>query len=166
MAREAWLDGKLEGFSPLLMPAAHALAQSIVDLEAAAADLTREELFARPNGAPSVAFHLKHIAGSVDRLMTYARGEALDAAQFEFLRRETSEEADANAAGLLRAAVEAIEKALAQLKTVPEDSLFAPRRVGREKLETNAFGLLFHVAEHTARHTGQVVTTAKIVKNK
>ncbi len=75
MANEAWLNGKLEGFSPIVMPAAHALGQALTDLENTAKDLTAEELTARPNNAPSVAFHLRHIAGSIDRLLTYADGE-------------------------------------------------------------------------------------------
>ena len=165
MAREAWLSGKLEGYSPLLMPAAHALVQAAIDLRNAAADLSGEELCARPNGAPSVAFHLKHIAGSIDRLLTYARGGELNEAQFAFLRAETTEETDETAAELVRQAAGAIETALAALKESSDETLFAPRHVGREKLETNRFGLLVHVAEHTMRHTGQVVTTAKIVKN-
>ena len=164
MAREAWLSGKLEGYSPLLMPAAHALVQAAIDLKEAAAELSREELCARPNGAPSVAFHLKHIAGSIDRLLTYARGEALSEAQLAFLRAEAGEAADETAAGLVRKAAAAIEAALAELKESSDETLFAPRFVGREKLETNRFGLLVHVAEHTMRHTGQVVTTARIVK--
>ena len=164
MAREAWLDGKLEGYSPLLMPAAHALVQASTDLQNAAAGLSREELCARPAGAPSVAFHLKHIAGSVDRLMTYARGEALNEAQFAFLRAETAEGPDETAEELVRKAAAAIDAALAELKRVPHETLFEPRFVGRERLETNRFGLLVHVAEHTMRHTGQVVTTARIVK--
>ena len=73
MANEAWLNGKLDGFAPIVMPAAHALVQAIVDLEEFAASLSAEELTARPNNSPSIAFHLRHIAGSIDRLLTYAR---------------------------------------------------------------------------------------------
>jgi uncharacterized damage-inducible protein DinB len=164
MAEEAWLSGKLDGFSPLMMPAAHALAQAIVDLEKSAAHLTGEELAARPHGAASVAFHLRHLAGSIDRLLTYARGEELSAAQFEFLKSETAENSDATAEELVGAAGAAIEAALAFCKTVSPDVLFEERSVGRRKLPTNVFGLLFHIAEHTARHVGQITTTAKIVR--
>lgn len=163
MEREAWLDGKLEGYAPIVMPAAHALVQAITDLEKAARNLSVEELNARPNDAPSVAFHLRHIAGSVDRLLTYSRGEQLNEAQFEFLKSET-EDSNANAAELTERAVAEIRNALEELKSIQPEILFEERFVGRQKLPTNVFGLLFHIAEHTARHVGQIVTTAKIVK--
>lgn len=163
MKREAWLDGKLENFSLVKMPAAHALAQAKYEIENAP-ELSFAELTACPNNASSAAFHLKHIAGSIDRLLTYTRGENLTEKQFEFLKSETSENADVNFTNLQNEAVKAIDDALEYLKDFPEENLFGERFVGREKLETNVFGLLFHIAEHTARHVGQFVTTAKIVK--
>jgi len=163
MKREAWLDGKLENFSLVKMPAAHALAQARYEIENAP-ELNSEELTARPNNASSAAFHLKHIAGSIDRLLTYARDENLSEKQFEFLKLETSENADLNFENLQSEAVKAIDDALEFLKNIPEENLFDTRFVGREKLPSNVFGLLFHIAEHAARHVGQFVTTAKIVK--
>lgn len=163
MKREAWLDGKLENFSLVKMPAAHALAQARYEIENAPG-LNLEELTARPNNASSAAFQLKHIAGSIDRLLTYARGENLSEKQFEFLKSETSENADSNFESLQSEAVKAIDDALEFLKNIGEENLFETRFVGREKLPTNVFGLLFHIAEHTARHVGQFVTTAKIVR--
>ena len=166
MANEAWLNGKLDGFTHIMMPAAHALAQAIVDLQHSAADLSNEELNARPNGAPSAAFHLRHIAGSINRLLTYARGEQLNQAQFDFLRVENADNLAATAAELTEKAIAEINRALDALKNVPAESMFEDRFVGREKLPTNVFGLLFHIAEHTARHVGQIVTTAKIVRKR
>ena len=162
MAEEAWLSGKLDDFSPELMPAAHAFVQAIVDLEKI--HLTNEELLTKPNNSPSVAFHLRHIAGSIDRLLTYARGENLSETQFEFLKSETSETSELNAQELINQAVFKIENALEFCKTVVPAHLFEERFVGRKNLPTNMFGLLFHIAEHTARHVGQVITTAKIVR--
>ncbi len=164
MAEEAWLSGKLDGFAHLLMPAAHALSQAITDLKKSAAELTNEALLIKPNGAASVAFHLRHIGGSVDRLLTYAKNESLSDAQFEFLKNETAETSDLNAEELVGQAVFAIENALRFMKEVAPEILFEERTVGRKKLATNVFGLLFHIAEHTARHVGQVVTTARIVR--
>lgn len=164
MANEAWLNGKLEGFSPVMMPAAHALAQAITDLENSAAGLTKEELLLRPNGAPSVAFHLRHIAGSIDRLLTYSRGGELNDEQFSRLEAEGSDDSELSAAELTREAAREIRNALNELKSASPEALFEARFVGRRRLPTNVFGLLFHIAEHTARHAGQVVTTAKIVR--
>lgn len=164
MKREAWLDGKLENFSEIKMPAAHALAQAKYEIENAP-ELSFEELNLRPNDISSAAFQLKHIAGSIDRLLTYARGENLTEKQFEFLKAETSENAGLTFENLQSEAAKAIDDALEFLKNTPEENLFETGFVGREKLATNVFGLLFHIAEHTARHVGQFVTTAKIVKN-
>jgi uncharacterized damage-inducible protein DinB len=166
MRNEAWLGGKLEDYAPLVMPAAHALAQAIVDLQKSAPGLSDEELTARPNGAPSAAFHLRHIAGSIDRLLTYSHGEQLSDAQFAALKVEAAGNADFNAAELTRRAVAEINNALEVLKNVDINDLFEVRFVGRQKLPTNVFGLLFHIAEHTARHVGQVVTTAAIVRKR
>jgi len=38
------------------------------------------------------------------------------------------------------------------------------RGVGRKQLPTSIGGALVHVADHTQRHVGQVVTTAKVLK--
>ncbi len=164
MAEEAWLSGKLDGFSPMMMPAAHSLSQAITDLKKSAADLSDEELLIKPNGAPSAAFHLRHIAGSVDRLLTYAKDENLSEAQFEFLKKETAENLDLSAEELVNQAVLSIENALSFCKMVSPEILFEERFVGRKRLPTNVFGLLFHIAEHTARHVGQIITTARIVR--
>lgn len=163
MAEEAWLSGKLAGFSDVIMPAAHALVQAISDLQKFT-DLTDEELLAKPNNSASIAFHLRHIAGSCDRLLTYTKGENLSDLQFEFLKNETAETSELNAVELVNQAVLSIEKVLGFCKAVSPDILFEARFVGRKKLPTNVFGLLFHIAEHTARHVGQITTTAKIVR--
>jgi uncharacterized damage-inducible protein DinB len=164
MENEAWLNGKLDGYAPVTMPAAHALAQAIVDLQRFAADLSDEELLTHPNDSPSAAFHLRHIAGSIDRLLTYVRSEELNETQFDWLKKEMSEDSDLNAAELTQKTIGEINRALETLKNIESESLFEERFVGRQKLPTNVFGLLFHIAEHTARHVGQIVTISKIVR--
>ena len=162
---EAWLRGPLEGVAPWLMPASHALVQATEDLERAASGLTLEELWLKPGGAASVGFHLRHIAGSTDRLLTYARGERLSEAQRQAAALEQQPgDPPADAATLLREARAAIERALTAIRAVPNESLFDARAVGRAALPTSVLGLLCHIAEHTQRHTGQVITTAKIVR--
>jgi uncharacterized damage-inducible protein DinB len=162
---EAWLRGPLESVTPMLMPAAHALVQACEDIERAVSGLTVEELWVKPGGAASVGFHLRHIAGSTDRLLTYARGERLTETQRQAMTLE-GEPGDppANSATLIREAQAAIERALAAFRAAPRESLLDPRSIGRAALPTNVFGLLCHIAEHTQRHTGQVITTAKIVR--
>ena len=150
------------GVDPVLMPVAHALVQASEDLARAASDLTVEELWVKPGGAASVGFHLRHIAGSTDRLLTYCRGEQLTEAQRQTIPLE--QEAGADAETLVREARAGIDRGLAAIKGASKESLFDPRAIGRAALPTNVFGLLCHIAEHTQRHTGQVITTAKIVR--
>lgn len=162
---EAWLRGPLHDVSPLLTPAAHALLQAAADIERAASTLSAEQLWLKPGGAPSVGFHLRHVAGSIDRLLTYASGRQLDAEQFRALSNESvSGEPPEDAEALVRAARASIEEALQALRSTPDEILSEPRVVGRAWLPSTVFGLLFHIAEHTQRHTGQIVTTARIVR--
>lgn len=165
MEQESWLSGALPSISPILMPAAHALLQASIDVKRATADLTEFEIWTQPNGAPSVGFHLLHIAGSCDRLLTYARGGELSHEQFAALARESEKDESANAALLTQKAVDAVEIAITEIRSAPEEILFEKRAVGRLKLPTNVFGLLFHIAEHTQRHVGQIITTAKFVRS-
>jgi len=162
---EAWLNGPLESVSSQLMPAAHALVQAVEDIRKAAGGLTVAQVWAKQHGAASAGFHLGHVAGSIDRLLTYARGESLDSAQFAALAAESEPDESVAAAELVSAATKRIEEALEAIRSTPEETLFAARFVGRAKLPTSVFGLLFHIAEHTQRHTGQIVTTAKIVRS-
>jgi uncharacterized damage-inducible protein DinB len=164
MDPEAWLRGPLPDVEPYLMPAAHALVQAGEDLAEAVAGLTPAQLWARPGGAASVAFHLRHIPGALDRLLTYARGEALDDAQRAAARAEAVVDAETEAAPLLALARQGIEQALAQIRSTPRDALLEARPVGRAGLPSTVLGLLFHAAEHTQRHTGQVIATAKVVR--
>lgn len=165
-ATEAWLEGPLEGVDPYLMPVAHALLQVARDVERLA-DLTQAQLWARPGDAAPVGFHLKHVAGVLDRLSTYARGEALDDAQMAALRAEAEPgDPPATAAQLVRTARAAVERALAQVRATERAALLEPRAVGRRQLPSNVLGLLHHAAEHATRHTGQAVTTAKVVRGR
>lgn len=68
------------------------------------------------------------------------------------------------AATLIRGAQAAIERALGAIRATPKESLFEARTIGWKALPTNIIGLMFHIAEHTQRHTGQVITTAKIIR--
>ena len=165
-APEVWLRGPVPGFAPELMPVAHSLLQVREEVEASVASLSFEEVWTRPGGAASVGFHVKHLAGSLDRLLTYAKGERLTDAQFAALATEGGpsfpEEGAVALLGLMR---DAIDRALGQLRTTPVDSLDEGRQVGRAGLPSTVRGLLFHAAEHTQRHAGQIVTTATIVRS-
>jgi hypothetical protein len=163
---EVWLRGlTVPGIPPLLQPVAHALLQAVEDVRRAAGPLSGAHLWARPGGVPSVGFHVRHAAGSLDRLFTYARGEGLSAEQRELLSQEAEPGLPpAEAASLVLDFERQVERALAQLRATPESTLLEPRGVGRLRLPSTVVGLLVHAAEHTQRHVGQIVTTAKIVQ--
>jgi uncharacterized damage-inducible protein DinB len=162
---EAWLRGPLSGVDPFLMPCAHSLVQCREDLARAIDGLTPDLMRARPGGAASITFHLAHIAGTLDRLLTYARGEALSEAQRAAARREKDEAPGSDAASLLAEVSAAVEAALAQLRATHRETLLDPRPVGRAALPSNVLGLLAHASEHALRHAGQVITTAKVLRN-
>lgn len=163
---EAWMRGPVEGVPPLLMPVAHALIGAREDMAAAIEDLDADVLWARPGGAASAGFHALHLAGSLDRLFTYARGESLSDEQFAALAREQAPGDPPPAAReLIHVVGTQVENALAQLRATDPATLLEFRGVGRKQLPSNVLGLLFHAAEHTQRHVGQVITTAKIARS-
>ena len=148
------------------MPAAHALLQSRADIETHASHLADEELWGEPGGAPSVGFHLRHLVGSIDRLLSYTAGRNLSAEQFEYLASERNPgDSPPHAHNLVTTAQAKIDELLGVISSTPDEKLFETRTVGRAQLPTNVFGLLFHIAEHTQRHTGQIIATAKIARS-
>ncbi|HTI06542.1 MAG TPA: DinB family protein [Gemmatimonadales bacterium] len=160
-----WLRGPIAGIPALLQPVAHALVDADEDTRKALAGLTAEQLNRRPGSAASAAYHVKHAMGSLDRLYTYARGETLSAEQTAALVAErTMHERTFEPRGLAAEFSAAIERAHEQLRATKESELLTVRLVGRAKLPSNTIGLLVHAAEHTARHVGQLVTTAKVVQ--
>ena len=162
--QEAWLRGPVPGIDPLLQPVAHSFIQVLEDLPPALDGLSHDDLWARPGRSASIGYHLAHATGSLDRLLTYARGETLTAAQWEALAAErNSADLRPPLADLLRAFRSAVEGALAQLRASPAESLVVVRYVGRARLPSTTFGVLFQAAEHTARHAGQIVTLLRVL---
>lgn len=163
-APEHWLRGPIPGIPAYLQPAAHALRQVRDEVEQAVSGLSASQLTMTPGGAASLAFHLRHLAGSIDRLGTYARGESLTEAQRALLRAESSTDEAPDVGTLLQGVRHAIDAALAQMAATPPESLLTAREVGRARLPSTVLGLLFHLAEHAQRHTGQIIATAKVVR--
>ena len=164
MTQPAWLRGPVEGILPLLQPVAHALIDANEDVQKFLPSLSPAQIAARPGGVASIAYHVTHAMGSLDRLFTYARGDALDAEQLAALAAEkTFDPAGVTGPQLAAAFAGAIERAHGQLRATQETELHVIRPVGRANLPASTMGLLFHAAEHTARHVGQIVTMAKVV---
>jgi hypothetical protein len=159
---EVWLRGPLPDYAPTLMPVAQALLQVREDVERVAGQATAEELWRRPGGAASAGYHLRHLGASLDRLLTYARGEPLSEAQRTALAEEGASGSPAFV--LVSAVLAQIDRALEQLRRTPAESLALPREVGRARLPSTVLGLLFHAAEHSSRHAGQLITTLKVIR--
>jgi hypothetical protein len=162
---DPWLRGALPGIPTLLQPAAHAFVLAHEDVEHTLGGLTDDEFWRQPGGITPVGFHVVHLAGATDRLMTYARGEALSDPQKAAAGAEktltTTRPSIAAALDLWRSAY---ERAMAQLRATPEADLTRPIAIGRAQLPSTVIGAIFHAAEHAGRHAGQVVTTAKAIR--
>jgi uncharacterized damage-inducible protein DinB len=159
---EPWLRGTLTDLPAVPRAVVHALELAREDLEKWCGDLSDAELHARVSGIAPVAFHLKHIGGSMDRLLTYAEGARLTPEQIAGMKSELDSAADGKEvfAGL-RAA---FERSVLRIRALAAMNLEDARAVGGKQLPTSVGGLLVHVADHTQRHVGQAITTAKIVR--
>ena len=147
-----------------MQPVAHALLQAREELAAIMSDFPEELLWRKPGGAASPAFHLQHLSGVLDRVFTYARGEALSPVQLEELYAE-EKPFNITILQLVTRFNLQVDKALVQLQYTDETSLTDLRGVGRRKLPSTVIGLLVHAAEHTMRHLGQLLVTVKVLRS-
>lgn len=158
---EPWLRGTLTDVPAVQRAVLHALELAREDLERWCDGLSDEELNLRPGGIAPVAFHLRHITRSTDRLLTYAEGGQLTAEQIAAMKSELAPGATRNE--LLAELVVGFSKNARRIRAFSTQQLEERRAVGKKQLPTTVAGLLVHVADHTQRHVGQAITTAKIV---
>lgn len=160
---EPWLRGTLREVSAVQRAVLHALMLAQEDLEIWCGGFTDAELNSRPAGLAPLAFHLRHIARSMDRLLTYAEGRQLDDAQIAAMKTELDPSAvHKELFGELAAAM---ERSAQRIRAIDPGQLEEPRVVGKRQLPTTVGGLLVHVADHTQRHVGQAITTSKVVRS-
>jgi hypothetical protein len=161
---EPWLRGALSDVHPLIMPVLFSFQQVREDIRTHTSGLTDEQVWKQVGGLPPLGFHLRHIAGSVDRLVTYLSGEQLSEEQLLFLRQEEGT-AGPSLHELLQTVDTSLDLAEARVRSINPQTVYDARLVGRRKLPTTVVGLLVHLAEHTQRHLGQAITTAKLLKH-
>ena len=161
---EWWQRGPIEGIPDVLQPVAHILLQVRESVGEIVPGLTQQEWNARPAGAASAAFHVRHMRGVIDRLFTYARGEILSPEQFTRMRAEGEDLLIGGVDAVLEALSLQVDAALAQLRSVPVETLGDFRGVGRKQLPSTVIGCLVHGAEHSMRHVGQLSVTVRVVK--
>ncbi|HTP68511.1 MAG TPA: DinB family protein [Dongiaceae bacterium] len=160
---EPWLRGTMTDVNPVIRAVLHALELAREDVLKWCYPLTLEQLNRPVASAAPVSFHLKHIARSLDRLLTYAECRALDEEQFGALR--TEKEPASRREALFEELSKALEQSKERLRSLAGVDFGAPRTVGKKQLPTTVGGLLVHIADHTQRHAGQAITTAKIVSS-
>jgi uncharacterized damage-inducible protein DinB len=160
---EYWLKGSVPEIPLLLQPVAHALLQVQKELKEVFIDFDEKKLWERPRNVASLGFHLNHLTGVLDRLFTYAEGNSLTDEQMVFLKNEGIENIETGSKELLIAFDLQVIKSLEQLKNTNPETLTETRFVGRKMLPSTVIGLLFHAAEHTTRHFGQMLVTIKIL---
>jgi uncharacterized damage-inducible protein DinB len=159
---EPWLRGTHSDIPAAARAVLHALDLALDDLVKWTDGLSNEEIHSEPLGLTPVAFHLRHIAGATDRILTYAEGGQISAEQLAALKAEQSGEE--SLADLLAAVEKSFANAAERIRTLAGADLNTFRGVGRKQLPTSIGGAMIHVADHTQRHVGQVVTTAKVLK--
>ncbi|WP_428657855.1 DinB family protein [Runella sp.] len=163
--REVWLRGPLPQIPSLLQPVAHALLQAREEVQALGIDFPESKLWERPAGLASAGFHLQHLTGVLDRLFTYARAESLNAAQLQCLTNEGKPQDEADSfETLFQSFSKQIDTALVQIQHTDQATLTEVRGVGRAQIPSTVLGLLFHAAEHTQRHVGQLIVTVGVLK--
>lgn len=160
---EFWLRGPVDDVPALLQPVAHALLQAQSEIETIIYNLPRSLLWQTVAGNASPAFHLQHIAGVLDRLFTYADDKVLTEEQLHYLSMEGKRNITLNKEILIQNMASQIQSSISYLKKVDANKLTDVRYVGRNKIKSTKIGLLFHAAEHTMRHTGQLLVTAKVL---
>jgi uncharacterized damage-inducible protein DinB len=161
---EPWLRGALTEVAAVPRAVLHALELAKEDIERWCGSLSDDELNARPSGIAPIAFHIRHIARSIDRLLTYAEGGQLTQAQITALKTEL--DAGATRRELLAEFETTLAKSAERIRAFDPARLDELRKVGTRELPTTLGGLLVHVADHTQRHVGQAITTAKIVRGR
>lgn len=162
---EVWLRGPLPNIPLLLQPVAHALLQAREEVNELMKDFPDQLLWIKPAGTASVGFHLQHLSGVLDRLFTYANGNVLTEEQLAALKAEGDpRKTNFDSADLVNQFNSHVNTSLKALQQVDEKTLTDTRGVGRAQLPSTVQGLLFHAAEHTMRHLGQLIVTVRIVK--
>jgi uncharacterized damage-inducible protein DinB len=157
---EPWLRGTESNVPAVARAVLHALQLADEDLRKWCGNLSDAEINARPAGLAPVAFHIRHIARSIDRLLTYAEGRSLSEEQLTGLGTEL--DPGANRDALLAELRAALADGATRVRALAATNLEEARAVGKRRLPTTVGGLLVHIADHTQRHVGQAITTAKL----
>jgi uncharacterized damage-inducible protein DinB len=123
-------------------------------------------LWLRVGDIAPAAFHIRHIGGSVDRLLTYAAGKQLSEAQMQELQAEQQPGALSSVAELFEYFGSKLQTAGATIRELDVSDLTVVREIGRKRIPVPLGVLLAHIAEHTQRHVGEAIITLKLARQK
>lgn len=160
---EVWLRGPINGYPPELQPVVHALLQAQEEIHHLMMGFPFDLLWERPAGLASPAFHLQHIVGVLDRMATYAKAESLSQQQLDYLKKEGMVNSELSTEILVERVDHQMAEFLNFVSKIDPSTLMDFRGVGRAQLPSTLFGLVFHAAEHTQRHLGQLLVTVKVL---
>jgi uncharacterized damage-inducible protein DinB len=160
---EPWLRGNYTELPAVLRAILHAFDLAREDAVLWADDLSESELHSSPSGLTPVSFHMRHIVRSLDRLLTYAEGNQLSSEQL--IAYKTELDPAVSREEILAEFHQGLDRAAERVRAFATADLEQPRLVGKKQLPASLGGLLVHLADHTQRHTGQIITTAKLIKN-
>jgi hypothetical protein len=163
MPEEPWLRGPIAGIESLVMPVFHSFTMVREDLAKFTAGIKPDDVWRQVGTLPTLGFHLRHIAGSADRLCTYLMGQELSAEQIAYMKAEGV--VGAGLEELLAGVDQGLRSVEDRIRTIDPATIHEPRYIGRKRLPTTVLGLLVHIAEHTQRHLGQAITTAKLLSS-
>jgi len=160
---EPWMSGTLPDLPPVIAALLYSFQQAREDLEKYTSGLTDGQLWRRDGDIGSVGFHIRHIAGSVDRLVTYASGQSLSAARMQVLREEDSDLGPTREE-LLKLLDDKLTQAEKNIRSLDPATFADIREIGRKRMAVPLGVLLVHISEHTQRHVGAAIVTAKLAK--
>jgi len=156
------MRGPIAGIEPLVMPVFHSFMMVREDLAKFTAGVKQEDVWRQVGTLPTLGFHLRHLPGSADRLTTYLMGGELSPEQLAFMKAEGVP--GASLEELLAGVDQGLRSVEDRIRTIDPATIHEPRFIGRKRLPTTVLGLLVHIAEHSQRHLGQAITTAKMLK--
>jgi hypothetical protein len=160
---EAWMRGIVADVDPVIGHLIRATEQILEDTAAAIADLTPAQIWAKPHGMTSVGFHVKHLAGSTERLSAYLAGGQLTPEQLAAI---DTEGAGAETAAELLAFVDlTLERYRELVRSLSPKDFGAIREIGRKRYQTTTISVAIHTVEHAQRHVGGMIAAAKLVRD-
>ena len=159
---EPWMRGHYADLHPTIAALLYSFEHARDDLAKWTEGLDGASICASRGKVASVAFHIAHIAGSIERLIAYAKGEQLSDQQLAELRAEKM--TSKSRSELLELLEEKTRAAEVFLRALDPSELTQQRYIGRKRIATTLGVLLIHIAEHTQRHVGEAILTTKILR--